>query len=680
MANITTPPITSAGIGSGLDVTGLVTSLMNAESVPLNTLNAQKSTDQAKISAFGSIKNGLSQFQTSLQKLSDPKNIQTITASSSDSSIVTASGTSSAATGNYALQVNQLAQSQKLAAAGQTSLSTAIGTGTVSFEFGTINGGINSHGKYTGASFTGNGLGIKTVTIDDAHNSLSGIRDAINAAGIGITASIVNDGSNSPYRLTLSNSKTGETQSMKILATNVSGDLASLLNQDPAGSQNLTETLPAQNAKFTLDGISVSKTTNSVSDAIPGVTLNLLKTNTGSPTQITVSRDTNTLSTNINSFITQYNNINSSLKSLTSYDMTNKKGAVLYGDSSVRSILSQMKGIITGSLPSSAGSLIRLNQIGLSFQKDGTLSLDQTKLTDAINNHFDDVASLFASSANATDTGISYLGSTTNTKTGTYAINISQLATQAQLSGTSNISGSTPIALDSTNNSLSVTLNGLTATIQIPEGIYSDANTLSDAIVARINGVKSFSDAGASAGFSSSGSNISFHSNLYGAGSQIQLSSSDPNNTLLTALLGNSPSNSFGTHVAGTINGVAAHGFGQTLTGATGDPSESLKIQINSGATGNRGSLNYTQGFSYQLNQLTTNILGNNGLIANRTNGINSSIKQLDDKITRLQSRLDTLKQNYTKQFNALDQTMSKMNSTSSYLTQQLAALAKSSG
>ena len=724
MAISSTPSISSPGIGSGLDVTGLVNALMNAESVPLNSLNKQKASNQAKISAFGSVKSNLSLFQNSLKNLTDPAKIQSTKTTSSDTSILTATSTSGASVGSYSIDVWQLAQNQKLAATGQTDITSSIGTGVINFDFGSITGGSLSQGQYSGASFTSNGSGIKSVTINQTNNSLSGIRDAINAADIGVMATIINDGTTNPYRLSLTNTKTGETQSMKITVSGNTGGLSDLMSFDPAGNQKMTETLSAENAKLNIDGLLISKPTNTITDAISGVTLNLLKTsgtipttttststttnndgqwddnwhsyhhgssssssstttttqtNPSNPVKVTIEHDTQTLSTNIQNFVDAYNKLTSNIKSLTTYDQTTHTGAALFGESSVRSMLSNLRTIVTSALPAGSNGLTHLYDAGIEFQKDGTLSLNTSKLNTAISKNFDQLVGLFATNGVASDSGISYLTGNSKTQAGIYAINVGHIATQGTQSGTTSITSSHTITVDATNKSITVNLNGVTSNIDVPTGTYSSAGSLASAIQAQINGLAIYSNVNSTVNYSVSGTTVSFSSGRYGSESRIQITDdTNASNTMLTALFGNSPTTTNGTNVTGSINGETALGSGQTLTGATGNLAEGLKINVLAGSTGSRGYLNYTRGFAYQLDQLTTSFLDNNGVIANRTNGINTTLKSLDDKITRLQSRLDTLKQQYTKQFNTLDQTMNKMNSTQSYLTQQLASLSKS--
>ena len=663
--------LSSAGIGSGLDVTSIVSQLMSIEQRPLTALTTKQSDYKAKLSAFGSIQSGISSFQTTLKKLSDPKNLQTIKATAADTNVLGTSGGAGAVPGDYAIEVTQLAQSQKLASAGQLNAQAVVGTGTLTFDFGTISGGtLGTDGKYVGAGFTSNGAGSKQVTIDSSHNTLNGIRDAINAANIGVTASIVNDGSNTPYRLALSNSQTGEASSMKI---SVSGDaaLGNLLNHDPAGSQALTQTVAAKNAELKVDGLAISKASNSFSDVVPGVTLTLKKTNAGSPTSLSVTRDTNAVKANVQEFVDGYNKLTGSLKSLTSYDMESKKGAALYGDSSVRAMLGQLRGLVTGTITGGASSLTRLSDAGISYQADGTLKLDATKLQTVIDTQFDQLPGLFAASGSSSDSQVSYVGSTAKTQSGSYALTVGQLATQGSQTG----SGAASLDYSGGNNALQVSLDGLSASISLRDGSYASASELVSDLQTRINGNSTFTQAGSAVTVSADASGVlNLISNRYGSSSSISLSGS-----AASLLLGGTGSATTGLALTGTLNGVAATSIGQTLTGASGDAAEGLKVSVSSGSTGARGNVNYSQGFAYQLDQLASSFLGENGAISMRKDGINSALKKLDSDRLTLEAKLGRIQKQYQDQFTKLDSAMSSMNSTAAYLTTQLTALANNS-
>jgi flagellar hook-associated protein 2 len=332
---------------------------------------------------------------------------------------------------------------------------------------------------------------------------------------------------------------------------------------------------------------------------------------------------------------------------------------------------SQMRSILSATLPEATGKLTKLNQLGIAFQKDGTLSLDKTKLQGVIDANFSQISPLFAATGNSSDSLISYASATNKTKTGSYGVTVSQLASQGSWVG----GASAGLEIKSgINDTLQVTLDGLSASITLPTGTYANAGALATDLQARINGNSTFSTAGSAATVTADSNGIiSMTSGRYGSSSTISLSGN-----AVTDLLGGNGTAQAGLALVGTINSKNAITSGQTLTGIVGDDSEGLKIKIIGGTSGNRGIINYTQGFAYQLNQLGSSFVGDNGLILARTDGITGSMKKLDNDILRMQDRLTTLQKHYQTQFSALDTTMTKMNSTTSFLTQQLTALAKS--
>ncbi|MES2554398.1 MAG: flagellar filament capping protein FliD [Pseudomonadota bacterium] len=551
---------TSVGLASGLDVDAIVTSLMNVEKKPLTALATQKTTYQSKISAYGTLKSALSTFQTAVNNLSTASKFNAQTVKSGDPSVFTATASGSATVGNYAVTVSQLAQAQKIATAGFGSAYDVVGTGTMTIAFGTYDS--------TGNTFTANADKTPTnITISSANNTLAGVRDAINASGAGVTAAIVNDGTTN--RLVITSKDTGEVNSLKITTTDSDGnnlDAAGLsqLAYDPTATagagNNMTQKQVAKNAKLNIDGIDIVKSSNTVSDAIDGVTFNLLKDSGGSAVSLDVARDEASVKASVTAFVDAYNTLNTKLRSLTNYSAPNSAAnGPLLGDATARSVTSQIKSVLT-SVIGTTGSITSLSQIGVGFKADGTLGLDATKLDKSIADNFGDIAKLFTSSATTTDPQISFSGSTSSTQAGTYAINISQIGS------------------DSTNT-------------------------------------------------------------------------------------------------AGTINGVAGTGANTTLTGAIGDASAGLRIEVNGGATGSRGTITYSVGYASKLNTLLTSLLSDDGILAARTDGINTSIKNIDKQSDAISTRLTAVEARYRAQFNKLETLISSMSSTSTYLTQQIAAI-----
>ena len=387
-----TGTLSAAGVGSGLDVKSLVSQLMAVEQRPLTLLATKEAAFQAQLSGLGSVSGAMSALQTAAQSLVSAS-ATAFGTSVSDGTVLTATAGSNAVAGSYALAVTSLAQQQKLIAAGTTSTTTAIGSGastTLTFQLGTISGGTLSNGKYSGASFAADPAKASVaVTIDSTNNTLAGMRDAINAANAGVTAAIINDGSGSPYRLSLTSNATGAASSLKLT---VSGDAAvsSLLSYDPAtATQNLSQTQAAQNAQFTVDGIGITSASNSVADAIQGVTLNLAKASPNpnpATATLTVQRDTSGLTAALNSLVQAYNGVNKTIASVSA------KGAVLQGDWAVLGLERQVRSILGSA--QTGGAYTTLSQLGISFQKDGSLALDSTKLAPALSSGFTDAASL----------------------------------------------------------------------------------------------------------------------------------------------------------------------------------------------------------------------------------------------------------------------------------------------
>ena len=668
----TAASLASPGIGSNLDVNGIIDKLMSVEQQPLDQLKQQESTIQTKVSALGTLKSSLSSFQTSVQALSSSSAFQKATVTADDTTIATGSGGTGAVAGSYSLEVTKLAQAQKLIATGQTSTANTFSTGTISFDFGTISGGAfdSTTGKYTGASFTSSGSGTKTVTIDSSNNTLAGIRDAINSAKIGVTATIVNDGSNSPYRLVLTDNTSGKESSMKITVSDP-GSLQDLLQHDPSddNGQSLQETVTAQNADFKLDGISFSKASNTVTDAIAGVTLNLKKTNSGSPTTLNVNYDTDSVKSAINNFVKSYNDLRGKISSLTAYDATNKKASPLTGDATVRNLQFQLDSMLAAPITSSTNLFTQLSQIGVSKQKDGTLQVDSSKLDDAVNNNFSSIASLFAASAKPSDSLVSYVSSGTATAAGNYAVTVTSLATQGQLVG----QGGTPASLtiDGSNNTLNVTVNGTAATITLDAGTYASLDDLATQVQSKINGANEFSSVGSSVTVSANGGTLAITSNTYGSASSVNITGGNG----MANLVGAGAVATAGIDVQGTINGVAATGSGQNLTGATGDASEGLKIKISGGALGARGTVDFSKGYAKQIDNFISNLLDDDGALTTHTDELNASVKRLQDREQTLNDRLSLVEQRYRTQFTALDTLMGSMSTTSSYLAQQLSKL-----
>ena len=662
--------ISSLGVGSGLDLETLLSNLMTVEQRPLQMLAAKQNSYQTKLSGYSMVQSALSSFKSAVSGLSSISQYQKTTAGSTNTDIATITSSGTAANGTYSLKVSQLAQSQKLVAAGVADQKAVVGEGTITIDFGKIAGGTYDPdtGKYTDATFESGSKGLKTIEITDGNNTLAGIRDAINAAGIGVTASIVNDGSGMPYRLALTSDATGEEQSMKI---SVAGDqaLSDLLAYDPADNagQNLQQTAAAQNAEFTLDGIRITKPSNSVSDAVEGVTIKLLSADPDKTTTLTVNRDTGAARTAVESLVKAYNDLNTTLKDLTKYNAEEKTASVLTGDSAVRSIQTAMKNMLSTVIAGGEQGYRTLSDVGIAVDKEGVLQIDSSKLGTAIEKNFDAFAAMFAEGGMSSNPAISFESAENYAKTGSFEVDITQVATKGTFAFELGAQGVNLETVSSADRTMQVTVNGVTKPITLDDTNYKTPKELAAAIQSKIN--TAFKETGASvvAEVDDAG-NFTISSSKYGSGSDVKIAE--------TGGLFTNKVDTTGLDVAGTINGQAATGNGQSLTGAAGTVAYGIKLKVTGEESGIKGMVSFTQGFAYQFSKVAGSLLGEGSAIQSRIDGMNKSIEQVEKDFTTYEKRIAVTEEMYRKKFTSLDMLIAQMNSTSDYLVGQLSALA----
>ena len=364
----TSGTISSSGIGSGLNVSQIVTALMDAEKGPLNSINKSISTDNAQISAYGSISSQISSFQSAIAGLITPSTIKATTASSSSTGVLTVSNDGTALAGEYKITNVTLASPQVLT----SDISTTAYT--------SINSTVGSTGTIT----------ISGTTITPTTYTVAGMVEAINNANIsGISATITNLGTSvaPDYQIRIVNSS----DTAATIALSAGNDFTGL---------DFTSA-DAVAGSVTINGTTVSRSSNTIKDLIPGLTINLV--GTGNST-ITVNQDSSSLSSKISEFVKAFNTLDKSLKDISSYDATAKKGAALYGDSAINSLRREIRSIVTSTLGVNATtSYNRLSQVGVNFKSDGTLSLDSTALNTAISANFNKVAKLFSGTGDSSD-------------------------------------------------------------------------------------------------------------------------------------------------------------------------------------------------------------------------------------------------------------------------------------
>ena len=368
--------ISSTGIGSGLDVNTIVTQLMNSERGPVSLLQAKQTVNNAKLSAFGTLKSAVSTFQAALNGLSSTS-LGARTATSSDATTlgVSVSASADAVPGSYAIEVTQLAKQTKLSSAGHADTATLLGGGAM----GTMSIQVGAKAA---------------IDIPAGNYSLLSLSKAINAAQAGVSATIVNDGSAEGNHLVITANDSGAANTLTIAADGSMGEFRyPPLNPPAAMSQTQKQT--GQDAILKIDNITINKPSNNITDAVTGLTLNLLLAKPGTMLTVAVGADKAAAKTAITDFVDAYNKLNSTIKNMTSYNPAAKKGAVLNGESGATSIVTAMRKEITAAV-AGVGSLVSLSAIGVSFQRDGTLAADDVKLSKALDTNFAGVSALFS--------------------------------------------------------------------------------------------------------------------------------------------------------------------------------------------------------------------------------------------------------------------------------------------
>jgi flagellar hook-associated protein 2 len=543
--------ISVPGIGSGLDVNGIVTKLMSVEQVGLNKIKSDENSVKTKLSIYGILKSSFSAFQDASKTLTNPESLNAMTTTSGDATKITATANSSAPSGSYTLAVSKLAQSQRLVAASVPSSTNYIGSGTMTISLGTYDS--------SGNTFTARSDKTPvTITIGSGQGTLVGIKNAINSANAGVTASIVNDGTG--YRLSISSKETGANNGIKITTTDADDGTDTDLNSisqfayDPTLPQgtgkNLESKQSAQDAELTIDGISIKKPSNTISDAIDGVTFNLLQP-TSTDVKIDVNRDTAALKKNLDTFVKAYNDVRNKLSD------QQTKGATLASDTTPGALQRQLRKLLGQSVPAYS---TQLADVGISIDRTGVMSVSSTKLDAALSKDPNIIKSLFSDTAVTSDSRVSFKSATSKTVVGTYGVNVTTAP-------------------------------------------------------------------------------------------------------------------STGVSVSGTINGVNATGSGNSLVGATGDPTDGLNINIPDGVSGSLGTVTFSRGIASTLSNWIDSLNADGGSFNSRDTALNAKLKRLTTAEDRYNTRLTDLEKRYRAQYARLDSMLSRMQQTSTYLSRQLAQL-----
>jgi flagellar hook-associated protein 2 len=404
-----------SGLNSNLDTNDIISKLISLQRRPIDLLEAKADLEAEKLLAFQDLQSRLQTFKSIVTTInSESKFLSTEGTFSNNSAsdtnqVITLDTTSQAASGTFSLTVNQLARESKLVSEGFSATSDAIPQGILNITVGTTTTQIN---------------------INSSNNTLDGLRLAINNSGADIQASFLNDGSSTnPVRLLVAGTKSGAENSVSLSVNQA------LIGAETAEVLSFTATQSAQDASFTLDGIAITKSNNTVTDVITGATLNLQSAGSGT---ITLSSDLPTIKEKVGAFVDGFNELTLFLDDQQFLDTDTGSTGLLFGNFTVQNLQQTLRNTFSSAVSGVSGTFNSLSQVGIRTQSDGTLSIDDAQLTDALTTDIGSVTNLFASKGTTSDNNVTFIGFTKDTVAGTYDLRVSGGVPQLSVSGQNN--------------------------------------------------------------------------------------------------------------------------------------------------------------------------------------------------------------------------------------------------
>lgn len=625
------PLFNIGGLASGLDTTTIIAQLMDLERFPIRQLEFRKAGFEQKDVAWQGLTTRFSAIRTSLNKLDSTADVDKFAkVATSDEAAVAVSVSGAAPPGTVTFTVDQLASNQQLASNTTfTDPTDLVGAGDFTLTIG----------------------GVDNTVTADTTTTVANLASMINGLDAGVSASVikVTDGA---YKLLLSADETGAASAFTTTSAITSlGTLDTL----QVGQDALVTFGSGAGA------LQLARSSNTVTDLLDGVSIDL-KATTTSAVSVSTSRDVDAAKEAITTLMNDVNATLTEITDLTRYSPDSDTAGPLVGDSTARGLALTLRSAISGSVNTASIDYPIASSVGISLGRDGTFTIDDTKLADALNNDFDAVIGLLVQSGSSTDLRATFNSATSATAEGAYAVNITQAATKAE------VTGSTYVA-PGADETFNVTVGTKVANVTITGG-----STASDAAAAISAALSSAGITGYSVSVTDPGTGdaLKIQSSGYGAGHSVTVAANS------FGLAGTFT----GTDVAGTIGGQSATGLGQILTGSAGDPT-GLGVLVSataadvSGAGGSLslGTLTYQAGVFGAVDTVVEGAEGSGGALSRARDRWQAQIDLIDDRIFKLVDRLDFKEAALIKQYTALEVAMSSLSGLNQYLVGALAGL-----
>lgn len=660
------------GAGSGIDSASLVKQLTDLERLgPQQRIDSRREKAEAQISDFGAMTSAIDTLRASITTLTNKEGLFSKTAAFSDRDNISPTKLETdVQPGSYAFTVNRLAQAHSMTVGGYATEKDAVGTGTMTFNFGQWT-------RVDGAPTTFNpdaDAESFSVTIDNSNNSLTGLRDAINNAGKGVQASIINDGS--AYRLVITAPSGGQNELQISVAedgatpTNTDGSGLSkfAFNPDVTGFATL-ETQKGLDALMTINGLAVTRESNTVTDLVKGLSLDLLKAEEGKVTTITITDDKAFAEENIRKFVDAYNTFLKDTQPLTGYNKEEKVWGSLRNDPLAKSVVSRFRSVIGSAIPGlSDSNFTALANVGIRTELNGTLSINEDTFKKAMSNNFADVQKLFAPHTNSSSSDVAVNSYGKQTRAGSYEVNITTPPARGYFSGAAATADWATFNTGADDYSFSVKLNGITSNVitLAADTAFGSGQDMAEALQIAINGDAKLSAQGASVtvAFDEVNNRFDITSKRYGAASGVDIVSAS---AMFGSTLGiNAGAGTAGVDVKGTVDGVEGFGLGNVLLPKLGEPAEGLSLLIGDNAT--TSTVEFSRGFAGEFDEQIKQFLQSNGLIDSREKELDRQVKDLDVKQEQLDRKMSIFQERLMRQFVAMERILSSLSSQGGFL------------
>ena len=654
-----------SGLVSGLQVDNIISGIMQVARRPQNQMLAEQAVAQQRLITWQALNTRILALKMDSDSVAVVGAFGTCLATSSDPDIVTATASASASAGTYYLKVTSRAQAHQLSSQSYTSVDENIGTGNVEI------------------NFTNDSSKDFEVTIDSANNTLTGLRDAINRADESAQAVIINSGTseNPAYKLLVTSTETGENFEFTVDTSGLSGGTTPTITQIVQQADD-AEIIFGEGA----GAITVTKSTNTITDLIPGVTLNIGVPDGTTTVKIDVTKNTAGIKSSIESVVREYNDLMDAIEAELDYDAETGLSGSLLGSWDLQSVQMNLVSAATNPVTGLAPQFGALSSIGITLSTAGHLVIDDSALTEALSGNLGEVTKLFAADMESDSTYISYVASSRETQpsgTDGWDVVITQAARRAQV--TAAVALANPLGNDET-------LTIYTDVENIVEVDLTSGMTLSE-IVTEIN--KYSSDTGVSALATGSdgtgtGNYLTLRTVRYGSSADLKAYSSLSNGGANTTGLGNvlvsaaDPDGETGTGVGlvgldveGTIDGEDCTGSGQILAADPANENsdvEGLTLMVTSSGT-LTSKVYFTKGAGARIRDAVLDMTSSTGIITAAEDSLNTRIDALGDDIADMETRLLAQQERLYKQFNTMEVQLAKLQQQGSFLIAQFAAM-----